>query len=60
MKYKQQALSKIEKIEHQVRALEIDINRGNPITDINAKMTMIKSLLEHLKDNISIEQDEWN
>lgn len=60
MKYKEQALSKIEKIEHQLRALEIDINRGNSIADINTKMAMIKSLLEHLRDNISIEQDEWN
>jgi DNA-binding FrmR family transcriptional regulator len=60
MKYKQQALSKIEKIENQLRALEIDINRGGSVQQVNARMSMIKSLLEHLKDNISIEQDEWN
>jgi 3-deoxy-D-arabino-heptulosonate 7-phosphate (DAHP) synthase len=60
MKYKQQALSKIEKLEHQLRALEIDLNRGNSIQQINARLEMIKSLLQQLQDNISIENDEWN
>lgn len=60
MKYKQQALSKIEKLEHQLRALEIDLNRGNSVQQINARLEMIKTLVQQLQDNISIENDEWN
>lgn len=60
MKYKQQALSKIEKLENQLRALEIDLNRGNSVQQVNARLEMIKTLLQQLQDNISIENDEWN
>ena len=60
MKYKQQALSKIEKLENQLRALEIDVNRGNSVQQVNARLEMIKTLLQQLQDNISIENDEWN
>lgn len=60
MKYKQQALSKIEKLENQIRALEIDLNRGNSVQQINARLEMIKTLVQQLQDNISIENDEWN
>jgi len=60
MKYKQQALSKIEKLEHQLRALEIDLNRGGSLQQVNARLEMIKTLLLQLQDNISIENDEWN
>jgi|LauGreDrversion4_2_1035121.scaffolds.fasta_scaffold82411_5 hypothetical protein len=60
MKYKQQALSKIEKLEHQLRALEIDLNRGGSLQQVNARLEMIKTLLQQLQDNISIENDEWN
>lgn len=60
MKYKQQALSKIEKLENQLRALEIDLNRGNSVQQVNARLEMIKALIQQLHDNISIEHDEWN
>ena len=60
MKYKQQALSKIEKLEHQLRALEIDLNRGNSVKEINARLENLRTILQSLRDNISIENDEWN
>lgn len=60
MKYKQQALVKIQKIEHQVRALEIAINRGSSLGEINDIIAKIKELNDSLIETISIENDEWN
>lgn len=60
MKYKSQSLSKIEKLEHQLRALEIDLNRGNSLNEIQVKVDTIKNLVQNLRDLISIEHDEWN
>jgi len=60
MKYKLQALSKVEKLEHQVRALEIALNRGSSVQDVNVILEKIKDLTQGLRDTISIENDEWN
>lgn len=60
MKYKLQALSKIEKLEHQIRALEITLNRGGSVQDVNVVLDKIKELTGSLRDTISIENDEWN
>ena len=60
MKYKQQALTKIQKLEHQVRALEIAINRGSSLNEINIIVAKIKELNNSLAETISIENDEWN
>ena len=60
MKYKLQALSKIEKLEHQIRALEITLNRGGSVQDVTAVLEKIKELTGSLRDTISIENDEWN
>jgi hypothetical protein len=60
MKYKLQALSKVEKLEHQVRALEIALNRGSSVQDVSVILEKIKDLTQGLRDTISIENDEWN
>jgi DNA-binding FrmR family transcriptional regulator len=60
MKYKSQALNKLQKIEHQIRALEIAINRGSSLGDINVIIAKIKELNESLHETISIEKEEWN
>lgn len=60
MKYKLQALSKIEKLEHQVRALEIAINRGSTLQEVETIVSRIKEMTGSLRDTISIENDEWN
>jgi hypothetical protein len=60
MKYKLQALSKVEKLEHQVRALEIALNRGSSVQDVSIILEKIKDLTQGLRDTISIENDEWN
>jgi hypothetical protein len=59
MKYKEQALAKVEKLEHQIRALEVGINRGNSLDEIGATIQNIKNVTESLRETISIEQDEW-
>lgn len=60
MKYKLQALSKIEKVEHQIRALEIALNRGGSVQEVGLIVSKIKEMTESLRDTISIENDEWN
>lgn len=59
MKYKQQALAKIEKLEHQVRALEVNINRAESLAQINQTVENIKNLTQSIRETISIEHDEW-
>lgn len=59
MKYKQQALAKIEKLEHQVRALEVNINRAESLAQINQTVENIKNLTQSIRETISIENDEW-
>ena len=60
MKYKEQALNKIEKIEHQIRALEVGINRGHDLSEVVTAVNSIKEAVEDLRSTISIENDEWN
>jgi hypothetical protein len=60
MKYKLQALSKIEKLEHQIRALEIALNRSSSVQEVGLIVSKIKEMTESLRDTVSIENDEWN
>lgn len=60
MKYKLQALSKIEKLEHQIRALEIALNRGGSVQEVELIVSKIKEMTGSLRDTVSIENDEWN
>lgn len=60
MKYKEQALSKIERIEFQLKALSIKINQRATLKEIHQTMESINDLLENLRNNISMEKDEWN
>lgn len=60
MKYKEQALNKVGKIENQIRALEVAINTSSSLSEIHTIMERIKELVKSLHDTISIEHDEWN
>jgi DNA-binding FrmR family transcriptional regulator len=60
MKYKEQALNKIGRIENQIRALEVAINRSSSLGEIVAAIENVKELVRSLHDTISIEHDEWN
>ena len=60
MKYKEQALTKIDKIEYQIKALEMGIHRSHPVQEVQATVDRIKDLLSKLKDNINSEHDQWN
>jgi DNA-binding FrmR family transcriptional regulator len=60
MKYKEQALTKIDKIESQIKALEMGVHRSHPAENIQVTIDRIKELLSKLKDNINSEQDQWN
>ena len=60
MKYKLQALSKIEKLENQLKTLEMGIHRSFPAEDVQKTIDSIKEIIESLRGTISIEHDEWN
>jgi DNA-binding FrmR family transcriptional regulator len=60
MKYKEQALNKIGRIENQIRALEVAINRSSSLAEILGTIEKIKELVKSLHDTISIENDEWS
>jgi hypothetical protein len=59
MKYKEQALSKIEQIRNQMRHLEFSLNRGLPAVEVKKVIDNIKDLIDRLDDNISNEEDSW-
>jgi Mg2+ and Co2+ transporter CorA len=60
MKYKEQALKKIEKIEHKVAALESAINRSESMSTITNAFKEMRESVSNLRDIISIENDEMN
>ena len=59
MKYKEEALSKIEQIRNQMRHLEFSLNRGLPAVEVKKVIDNIKDLIDRLDDNISNEEDSW-
>ena len=60
MKYKEQALKKIERIEHKVAALESVISRNEERSVIAGAFRDMREAVTSLRDTISIENDEMN
>jgi sugar-specific transcriptional regulator TrmB len=60
MKYKQQALSKIEKLENQLKTLEMSLHRSFPAVEVQKTIDNIKEIVDSIRGTISIENDEWN
>jgi DNA-binding FrmR family transcriptional regulator len=60
MKYKEQVLTKIDKIESQIKALEMGVHRSHSAQDVQLTIDRIKDLLSKLKDNVNSEHDQWN
>jgi hypothetical protein len=60
MKYKEQALRKIEKIDHKVAALESAISRSESMNVIANAFREMREAVESLRDTISVENDEMN
>ena len=60
MKYKEQAITKIEKLESQIKLLEMSVNRSFSLERIHTIIDSIKDIVENLKDNINAEHDDWN
>jgi hypothetical protein len=60
MKYKEQALKKIERIEHKVAALESVISRNEERSVIAGAFRDMREPVTSLRDTISIENDEMN
>jgi hypothetical protein len=60
MKYKEQALKKIEKIDHKVAALESAISRSESMSVVTNAFREMREAVASLRDTISIENDEMN
>jgi hypothetical protein len=60
MKYKEQALRKIEKIDHKVAALESAISRSEDVRIVANAFAELREAVSTLRDTISIENDEMN
>jgi len=60
MKYKEQALKKIEKIDHKVAALESAISRSESMSVVANAFREMREAVASLRDTISIENDEMN
>jgi len=60
MKYKTQALSKIEHIRNRINALDSSIGRAASIQEIRQLIDSLKELVDNLHGTISNENDEMN
>ena len=60
MKYKTQALSKIEQIRNRINALDSSIGRAVSIQEIRQLIDSLKELVDNLHGTISNENDEMN
>ena len=60
MKYKEQALKKLEKIDHKIAALESAISRSESMSVVAGAFRDMREAVASLRDTISIENDEMN
>lgn len=60
MKYKTQALSKIEQIQNRINALDGSISRAASFQEIKQLISSLKELVDNLHGTISNENDEMN
>jgi hypothetical protein len=60
MKYKEQALKKLEKIDHKIAALESAISRSESMSVVTGAFRDMREAVASLRDTISIENDEMN
>jgi archaellum component FlaC len=60
MKYKTQALSKVEKIQNRINSLDSSIGRAASIQEIKQLIDGLKELVSDLYGTISNENDEIN
>lgn len=60
MKYKTQALSKIEQIQNRINAIDSSIGRAASIQEIKQLISSLKEMVDNLYGTISNENDEMN
>jgi HAMP domain-containing protein len=60
MRYKTQALSKIEQIQNRINALDSSISRAASIQEIRQLISSLKEMVDNLHGTISNENDEMN
>jgi hypothetical protein len=60
MKYKEQALYKIEKISNKIASLDSSISRASTIEEIRDNITLLKEMVDDLRGMINNEEDGLN
>jgi HAMP domain-containing protein len=60
MKYKTQALRKIEQIQNRINAIDSSISRAASIQEIKQLISSLKEMVDNLHGTISNENDEIN
>jgi HAMP domain-containing protein len=60
MKYKTQALRKIEQIQNRINAIDSSISRSASIQEIKQLISSLKEMVDNLHGTISNENDEIN
>jgi HAMP domain-containing protein len=60
MRYKTQALSKIEQIQNRINAIDSSISRAVSIQEIRQLISSLKEMVDNLHGTISNENDEMN
>jgi hypothetical protein len=58
MKYKEQALNKIEKIANKVNTLDSSISRAASIQEIRENIALMKEMVDDLRGMINNENDD--
>lgn len=60
MKYKKQAISKVEQIRNRINSLDSSIGRAASIQEIRQLIDSLKELVDDLHGTLSNENDEMN
>lgn len=59
MRYKEQVLIKIERLENMLRNIQNQINKNETREAVLVALELVKERLEELRSQINIEQDDY-
>lgn len=60
MRYREQALEKIARVENTLKRLEGTVNRGGKVVELEALVNELKERNEQLRELISLEHPTWD
>lgn len=60
MRYREQALEKVARIENALKRLEFSLNRGSKGAELESLVNELKERNEQLRELISLEHPTWD